>query len=99
MNTILAALTRKEPKSYFAGTHRRCPPEETLAAYGPMLPRFQITRLADITDLDCLGVPVFLAVRPNAKGLSVAQGKGLTRVAAKASAMMESIECYGGLLC
>lgn len=96
MNTIPAALAAKEPKHYFAGTHRRLTPEETLEAYGPLLPRFQITRLADITDLDCLGVPVFLAVRPNAKGLSVAQGKGLSRAAAKASAMMESIECWHG---
>lgn len=83
-------------KRYFAGTHRCRTPEETLDAYMPLLSRFQVTRLANITGLDSLCVPVYLAVRPNAKGLSVSQGKGLTAAAAKASAMMESIECWHG---
>ncbi|MBO0879784.1 MAG: YcaO-like family protein [Mycobacterium sp.] len=53
-----------------------------------------ITRLADVTGLDCIGLPVFMAVRPNSRGISVAQGKGLTRDAAMASALMEAVESW-----
>jgi YcaO-like protein with predicted kinase domain len=51
-----------------------------------------ITRVADVTGLDCIGLPVFQAVRPNSRSLSVAQGKGITREAAVASALMEAVE-------
>lgn len=57
-----------------------------------LLRRFGITRVGDITDLDCLGVPVWFAVRPNSRGLSVSQGKGLTIEQARISAIMEAIE-------
>ena len=53
-----------------------------------------ITRIANITGLDRIGVPVVLACRPNSRSLSVSQGKGATLDAAKASAVMESIELY-----
>ena len=53
-----------------------------------------ITRLANITGLDRIGLPVVLACRPNSRSLSVSQGKGVTLDAAKASAVMESIELY-----
>lgn len=56
------------------------------------LRQFGITRVGDITDLDCLGVPVCFAVRPNARGLSVAQGKGLDADQARISAVMEAVE-------
>ncbi len=51
-----------------------------------------ITRLANITGLDYLGVPVFIAVRPNGRSLSVAQGKGLDVASARVSALMEAVE-------
>ena len=51
-----------------------------------------ITRVANVTGLDYLGVPVFMATRPNACSLSVAQGKGLTEENAIASALMEAAE-------
>ncbi|MDH4438967.1 MAG: YcaO-like family protein [Rhizobium sp.] len=57
-----------------------------------LLTLFGITRVGDITDLDCLGVPVWFAVRPNSRGLSVSQGKGLTADQARISAVMEAIE-------
>jgi len=50
-----------------------------------------ITRVANVTGLDHVGIPVVMACRPNARGLAVSQGKGLTLDAAKASAVMESI--------
>lgn len=53
---------------------------------------FGITRIADVTGLDCIGLPVFMAVRPNSRAISVAQGKGVTREAAAASALMEAVE-------
>jgi ribosomal protein S12 methylthiotransferase accessory factor len=51
-----------------------------------------VTRLGEITHLDRLGVPVFQAVRPWGRALSVHQGKGLTRLAAKIGALMEAVE-------
>ena len=53
-----------------------------------------VTRLADITHLDTLGVPVFQAVRPWGKALSVHQGKGLTPEAARIGALMEAVESH-----
>lgn len=79
-------------KVYFDGTHRCRTPEQTLAAVTPLLGDYGITRLADITGLDTLGVPVVLATRPLAATLTVAQGKGATLDAARASAAMEAIE-------
>src|SRR5204863_396436 len=68
----------------------------TLDAWGPLMPRFGITRLANITGLDDIGLPVYMAVRPLSKGLSVSQGKGTDDVSAAVSAMMESIESWHG---
>ena len=51
-----------------------------------------ITRLADLTGLDRIGVPVFAAVRPNARSVATSQGKGLTPDAARAAALMEAVE-------
>ncbi len=51
-----------------------------------------VTRLAEVTGLDCLGVPVFQAIRPWSRALSVHQGKGLTAEAARIGALMEAIE-------
>jgi ribosomal protein S12 methylthiotransferase accessory factor len=83
-------------KGWFAGTHRTRAPQATLDAFSPCMPRLGITRLADVTGLDVVGVPVYMAVRPNARGLSVSQGKGLDRASAKASALMEAIETWHG---
>src|SRR3569833_1890738 len=51
-----------------------------------------ITRVGDHTDLDVLGIPVWFASRPNSRGLSVSQGKGLTHAQARLSAGMEAVE-------
>lgn len=81
-------------KAVLAGTHRVCPPEETLARIRPMLPQFGITRVADITRLDHLGLPVIQAVRPNSRNLAVSQGKGISKALATVSALMEAIELW-----
>ncbi|WP_320199657.1 YcaO-like family protein [Agrobacterium sp. rho-13.3] len=57
-----------------------------------LLRQFGITRVGDVTDLDTIGVPVWFAVRPNSRGLSVSQGKGLTAGQARISAVMEALE-------
>jgi YcaO-like protein with predicted kinase domain len=51
-----------------------------------------ITRLARITHLDCIGIPVWSVIRPNALSLAVSQGKGISDAAAQASAVMEAVE-------
>ena len=53
-----------------------------------------ITRIANVTGLDRIGVPVVMVCRPNSRSLAVSQGKGLTLDAAKASGVMEAIELY-----
>ncbi len=57
-----------------------------------LLRRFGITRVGDVTGLDIVGIPVWFAVRPNSRGLSVSQGKGLVPAQARLSAVMEAIE-------
>ncbi len=81
-------------KAYRRGTHRVVPPEQTLARVSAFARQIGITRVANITGLDDVGIPVAQAVRPNSRSLSVSQGKGLTIAAAKASALMESVETY-----
>jgi ribosomal protein S12 methylthiotransferase accessory factor len=79
-------------KTFWRGTHRTREPAETLARFGRFASALGITRIANVTGLDYLGIPVFMAVRPNARSLSVAQGKGLDENSAAASAFMEAAE-------
>ncbi|MCW3129702.1 MAG: YcaO-related McrA-glycine thioamidation protein [Methanophagales archaeon] len=83
-------------KGYKKGTHRAVPPEETLARIEPKMPAAGVTRVADITGLDRIGIPVFSSIRPTAEGgaVSVYNGKGTTLEEAKVSAMMEAVERY-----
>jgi YcaO-like protein with predicted kinase domain len=81
-------------KTFRAGTHRLVSPEQTLERVRPHLASMGITRIANVTGLDYLGIPVVMVCRPNSRSLSVSQGKGLTLAAARASGVMESIETY-----
>lgn len=96
MGSALSILKTQttSPKGFRSGTHRLCAPEETLARVRPFLREMGITRIADVTGLDSLGVPVVMVCRPNSRSLSVSQGKGLTLAAAKVSGVMESIELF-----
>lgn len=76
------------------GTLRSRSPEETWAVLEPLLARYGITRVADLTDLDCVGIPVWTAIRPGAVTLSASQGKGATARLAAISAVMEAIELW-----
>lgn len=51
-----------------------------------------ITRIADITRLDYIGVPVVSAIRPASLSLTVASGKGTSLGAAVLSAVFEAFE-------
>lgn len=81
-------------KSFWDGTQRACDPVETVTRLKRVAPNLGITRLANVTGLDVVGVPVWVAIRPNSRGLATSQGKGLTHAAAQASALMESIESW-----
>jgi ribosomal protein S12 methylthiotransferase accessory factor len=81
-------------KRYRDGTHRVVAPEATLQRLRPLEPRLGITRLANLTGLDTLGIPVAAAYRPNSRSVAVFQGKGATLAAAKVSALMEAAEAW-----
>lgn len=85
-----------EQLTYFEGTHRVIAPEKTIENNENKLITAGITRIADITDLDRIGLPVFTAIRPTAEdgAISIYSGKGITKDHAKASAMMEGFERY-----
>lgn len=76
------------------GTIRSLHPQETLARIKPYFKSLGITRVANVTGLDTIGIPTFICIRPNSKHLSVSQGKGLTNELAQVSAVMEAIESY-----
>ncbi|MBL9014481.1 MAG: YcaO-like family protein [Myxococcales bacterium] len=76
------------------GTHRAATLEATWKRFAPAQRRAGITRIADLTGLDTLGIPVFTAIRPMGLSLSTQQGKGITPLAAKVSALMESLETW-----
>ncbi|WP_331727763.1 YcaO-like family protein [Streptomyces sp. NBC_01176] len=76
------------------GTVRARTPDGTWTALAPHLPRYGITRVADLTGLDHLGLPVWTAIRPNGHTLAASQGKGATDRLAAISAVMEAIELW-----
>jgi ribosomal protein S12 methylthiotransferase accessory factor len=83
-------------KTYNNETQRAAPLEETLARIEPKVPAAGITRVADITNLDRIGIPVFSCIRPTAEdgAITVYNGKGATVEESRISAIMEGIERY-----
>lgn len=81
-------------KNYYQllGAIRDCSPEKTLEKAKQLYKKYGITRVANVTGLDQIGIYNAICVRPNSKSLSVSQGKGLTQINANVSAVMESIE-------
>ena len=80
------------------GTSRIRPAQETLERVTSISQKIGVTRLADITNMDILGVPNYSAVLPGTEDyIWVYGGKGATKAHAKASALMESIERYSSL--
>ena len=87
-------MTHPQSITFRVGTHRIQSPEETLEFVMPHMAAMGITRIADVTGLDTISIPVVMVCRPNSRSVSVSQGKGCTLAAAKASGLMESVEGY-----
>jgi YcaO-like protein with predicted kinase domain len=81
-------------KVFRGGTHRVARPVETLGRIRRYMAVMGITRIANITGLDRIGIPVTAVCRPNSRSVAVAQGKGADLPAAEASGLMEAIESY-----
>jgi len=85
-----------EGKRYHETTHRICTPEDTFERFAPRMEAAGITRLADITKLDIIRIPTYMATRPQVDtpedNITVYNGKGVTKIQAKVSAMMEAFE-------
>ncbi len=95
MTTLSELLvTGRTPQGHGPGDQRSVPVAETLERIRPVLPRMGVTRLANITGLDRIGIPVTLSIRPNGRVLSLGSGKGLTLTAALVSGAMEALELH-----
>ena len=73
---------------------RSLPPATTLLNARQWVATAGISEVTDITELDVLGVPVFVSVRPQARGDAFTFGKGLRAVDAEVGAYMEALEFY-----
>jgi ribosomal protein S12 methylthiotransferase accessory factor len=80
--------------SWLEGTYRVLPPSETWARIQPLMVEAGVTRVADLTHLDSSGIPVHSAARPRATTHVMSQGKGVTPLLSKVSAVMESLEMW-----
>lgn len=71
-------------------------PEDTLNILTPYMLKAQITRVADISNLDdiCRDIYVLSAIRPASKSLSVSMGKARDKLSAKCAAIAESLEVF-----
>lgn len=84
----------RSAKAFRAGTHRAQSPEATFRLIRPYLAEAGVTRIADVTGLDHVGVPTTLALRPNAPTMACSSGKGVTLDQAYVSGAMEALELY-----
>jgi ribosomal protein S12 methylthiotransferase accessory factor len=83
-----------QAKVAMPGTDRAWPAEQSLARAKRAAASIGITRLADVTRLDRIGIRTWQAIRPASKTLTVSQGKGMSDTLAQVSALMESIELW-----
>jgi ribosomal protein S12 methylthiotransferase accessory factor len=85
--------SKTSPLRKVAGTQRAVAPDETYRRVFAEACALGVTRLGDITGMDCIGVPAYCAIVPNSRDvISVYTGKGLDRIDAKVGALMEAIE-------
>jgi ribosomal protein S12 methylthiotransferase accessory factor len=73
---------------------RIVPPETTLMHARQLAAVAGISEVCEITDLDILGVPVYVSERPQARADVFTFGKGLRRIDAEVGAYMEALEFY-----
>jgi ribosomal protein S12 methylthiotransferase accessory factor YcaO len=100
-NRLRVPNLQPAPKYADYGVVRVIPPEETIRRILPLLEAIGVTRVADVTGLDRTGIPNFTTVRPREPGYGISyyNGKGVTRSAAKAGALMEALERHSGESC
>jgi ribosomal protein S12 methylthiotransferase accessory factor len=91
-------LGPREVKYSGSGVERSVRPSATIRRARAVLDIIGVTKVADVTDLDRVGIPNFMTVRPHdlGPGISYYNGKGTTRADAYAGAMMEAIERHAG---
>ena len=81
-------------KALRRGTHRSASLNDTLKRVLRLAPVMGITRVANVTGLDSVGIPVVMVCRPNSRSVAVSQGKGIDLDSARASGLMEAAELY-----
>jgi len=91
---IASKSAERTPKLLRKGTHRSQSLEHTLKLVTRLLPVMGITRVANVTGLDQIGIPVVMVCRPNSRSVAVSQGKGINLASARASGLMEAAELY-----
>jgi ribosomal protein S12 methylthiotransferase accessory factor len=91
-------LGPREVKYSGSGVERSVRPSATIRRARAVLDTIGVTKVADVTGLDRVGIPNFMTVRPHdlGPGISYYNGKGTTRADAYAGAMMEAIERHAG---
>jgi ribosomal protein S12 methylthiotransferase accessory factor len=104
MAVTVAASTwelQRAPKYASHGVVRTVPPADTIRRVTALMDAIGVTRVAEVTGLDRVGIPNFTAVRPRelGEGISYYNGKGLTRLAAHAGALMEAVERHAAEFC
>jgi ribosomal protein S12 methylthiotransferase accessory factor len=97
MHLDLSGVTSPSERVPPAGVHtetatRSEDPTAMRSRLAPRLARFGVTRVACVSGLDRIGLPVFVAARPQARTLATTSSKGLTRDASWVSAVMEAAE-------
>ena len=91
-------LGARETKYSPSGVERTVRPSVTIKRARQLMEAVGVTKVAEVTDLDRVGIPNFMTVRPHdaAQGISYYNGKGTTRADAHAGALMEAIERHAG---
>ncbi len=89
-------LGPREVKYSSSGVERSVRPSATIRRARAVLDIIGVTKVADVTDLDRVGIPNFMTVRPDDLGISYYNGKGTTRADAYAGALMEAVERHAG---
>ena len=92
-------IPQKSSKVALPGAGRARSAEETYSRIAPLMPLLGVTRVADITGVDRLGIPVVGVVRPLSSIQVYSWGKGATLLQAKISGMMEAIERHSAENC
>jgi ribosomal protein S12 methylthiotransferase accessory factor YcaO len=71
---VIGEQINSSAKHYWRGTHRLIDPKTTAARVHAFAEKLGITRIARVTGLDYIGIPVVMVIRPASRNLSVMQG-------------------------